>query len=480
MLAESERRWLLPLLAIVACRGVVSACLAHDYGYHFDETASILVARSDLASMAQMIRASENNPPLFYIVLHAWMKVSNSELWIRMLPLACFLASIALVHALTLRLSGSGRASLLAAALMSASALRLLPDIFVRNFSMGMALGLLCVISWLDALADPDDSRKWAWVVITTALGLYCTYFFVFVIGVMNLHAVALLVEKGRDRRSHLIRLLLVDSCVVAIFLPWLPVFIQHRSSVQEEFWIQTPDFEALVELFVYLGSGSGAASCLLLLGGMVGAHRLGRERRTSAMMLLAGFFLVPVASIFAYSRVFQSIFHAKYFLLFAPGLIILAAVGLGNAKSCWTRGASSLALLSLLLLQNFENYPRRHVAIREASEYLRASVGPNDIVLHVSSHTYFAEQIYNGDQIRRALFLDEQLPKYAGGGLASHVTSISRPADLTRYERVWLMHGHAYNLMSITDVESKTGLHRGHTEEFVNIEILQYEVGSR
>lgn len=66
--------------------------------FWLDEAAQVIESARPLS--AQFSIVSDFHPPLFHLILHFWMMLGNSEVWIRLLPVSLGVATVYLIYKL--------------------------------------------------------------------------------------------------------------------------------------------------------------------------------------------------------------------------------------------------------------------------------------------------------------------------------------------------------------------------------------------
>jgi mannosyltransferase len=162
------RRWLLPGLLVL-----LSATLFVHLGQSslfIDEVYSWRASRGSLADLTDALRYSEVTPPLYYLILHAWMSVSGGDSE-TLLRLPSVLAGVGLVGAVTWLgglVAGRG-AALVAGALTAISPIVLLYSQQVRAYVWVMLAVTIAVAAVVQATRD----RSWRWL-LTGAVAAAC------------------------------------------------------------------------------------------------------------------------------------------------------------------------------------------------------------------------------------------------------------------------------------------------------------------
>src|SRR3989339_991742 len=112
----------------------------------FDEAFSAHFAALDVGQMLHYLRF-ENNPPLYFILLHFWIKLfGNSELALRLPSIIFGVASIPMIYILGKRLHSS-TAGLFASFLLAISSFQVFYSVETRMYSLYLFLTLLA--TWL-------------------------------------------------------------------------------------------------------------------------------------------------------------------------------------------------------------------------------------------------------------------------------------------------------------------------------------------
>lgn len=188
-----------------------------------DEAYSIDTATRALAAVLSQTRHFELQPPLYFLLLHAWSQLGTSAIWLRLLSIvAVILAALCLYRCLALLGRPLGRLGGLV--LVLACPRMLAAAVEIRGYGLSLLLSaalLLCVLRvWFVA----DRPRAWmlpctfavAW------LGIQASYYAGFVFGGLVLAAW----RTGRHRRE----LLVGTACVGLALLPQVPIILAQAA----------------------------------------------------------------------------------------------------------------------------------------------------------------------------------------------------------------------------------------------------------
>jgi hypothetical protein len=185
--------------------------------YHHDEviTAARVIPGSFL-HMLREVKASESNPPLYYVLAWGWAKAfGTGEVGLRSLS-ALFGAATVPVAFYAARELTSRRAGLIAAGLVAVNPMLIWYSQEARSYALLVFFGALSLLFFARSLRTREvrDLAFWA---LASALALCSHYFAVFAVGI---EAVWLLVALPTVRR----RVALAVGGVVAVGLALLPL----------------------------------------------------------------------------------------------------------------------------------------------------------------------------------------------------------------------------------------------------------------
>jgi mannosyltransferase len=152
--------------------------------YHHDEVITAMrVIPGSFSHMLHEVRASESNPPLYYVLAWAWAKVFGSgEFELRSLS-ALFGTAVVPVAYLIGRELASRRAGLILAAIAAVNPMLIWYSQEARSYALLVLFGALSFYFFLRAL-DQARGRDLALWALSSALALCSHYFAVFPVGI--------------------------------------------------------------------------------------------------------------------------------------------------------------------------------------------------------------------------------------------------------------------------------------------------------
>jgi uncharacterized membrane protein len=177
-----------------------------------------------------------NHPPLYYLMARFWEQAFGSTLAIkRTLPALISLLGFPALYWLCLELFGSSLTGGIALALVAVSPLHVLYAQEVREYSLWTVSVLLTSASLLYALRV-NTKRSWSLYGLSFAIALYSHLFAGLVAIVQGIYV--LIIERIRWSKR-LKAYLLASMAGVAMFLPWLVIFLNNESQASKKWgWV--------------------------------------------------------------------------------------------------------------------------------------------------------------------------------------------------------------------------------------------------
>ena len=325
---------------------VLAAALAvfrlGDESLWIDEAISVFVAWRDWPDLWTHVVHQEPNLGLYYLLLHAWIRLGDGEAAARALSAVAHVATVPVLFFLARRLFDR-RVAVIASTLFAINAFAVAYAQEARPYAVAVLLATLCSLLFVRAVHEPS-ARRWALYVLSAVLAVYAHLFAAFVLAG---HAASLFILNRPDRQ---VRNASMAYSVVAILSAPL-LWAVARSGTERISWIDPPTIRDVFAVFTGL-AGNGGPLLLLAYSGvcflaLIPAARAWRETGTSTRtwryaFLLAWLF-VPVLLTLAVSA-FKPVLIPRYLIVSLPALMLIAGVGLAGLKGRW-----ALALLAVL-----------------------------------------------------------------------------------------------------------------------------------
>jgi mannosyltransferase len=294
--------------------------------YWHDEGISIGISSHPLSEIPRLLR-QDGSPPLYYLLLHGWMRVFGSaEPATHLLSLFFSLGSVAAAWWAGRSLFGR-RVGWFLVTLAAVSPFLAFYANETRMYSMVVFLATLFTASFVHAFVY---RRRRHLVLFAVSLGLLLyTHNWSFFLAFGAAVALVPCAVFADDRRR-----LVVDAalCYVAAgvaFLPWVPTLLYQRAHTGAP-WAPIPTLLEVREQLAELVGGPGVVVALGLGGGvaLVALVRQVRSRTSVALIALTVLPVVALGTAWAISRG-SSVWAPRYLGIALPAILLLAAVGL-------------------------------------------------------------------------------------------------------------------------------------------------------
>jgi len=400
-------------------------------------------------SPSEIIRgtAADQHPPLYYLLLHVWLKAGSSLFHIRLLSAFLGLLSVALM-ALLGRWMDDEWVAIGGSILLAILPMHIWYSQEARMYILLSGLGIASTgFTWVISQGRARRAH-WLGYLLSSAAGIYTHNLYFFLLPIQNL-IVIVRALRGQEWRR-LAGWLGGQVSLAVIYLPWLPTAIyqaRHHSMT----WLAAPGWPVLRDSVVYTATGLTRArgdlytlalawTAVALLLPLITWRRQDARGRTTSLGLL--WFMIPVLALYAISQHYP-LYQNKQLLIFVPGLVILVV----QAARSLPRPLAGLmvALLSLMMgvaLYDLYTVDDKH-GWRETAGYLAEEWQEGDVVYLNPAAASPTLRYYLPQSVPTAGYP----PGYdiiRGGWKGKTVTATIAESELIplikRYDRVWLI----------------------------------------
>jgi mannosyltransferase len=295
---------------------LTSAAIGHD------EPFSIYYAQSSLSALFKELEKG-NNPPLFEVILHFWVKLFGIYPFsVRMLPALFACLSPVVLYCFAKR-NFSLRVGVASSLLLTFSDLLLYYSHDCRVYSLFVLLGLLSFYYYLELLNEDRVSilKQRLFIGFSTLL-IYAHYFGFFILFVQGIY---LLLFK----RKYLLKMSINYLIVLILYLPcFFNMFTRFGASVKGT-WVEPPS--GIDSLYNMLWSFSNVpvitVTCIAILfsGGIkaIMSKTYLKWKEDSSAILVLGWFLIPFFGMFFISY-WMPMYISRYLIFVLPAYYIL------------------------------------------------------------------------------------------------------------------------------------------------------------
>jgi len=348
---EGSRAWSGPVAIVIALTvagGVLRFATLGVQSIWLDESATMILIHRGFSDMLSHLTASEEAPPLYYILVWGWTRLFG-------LGVVSFRAFSALAGTLTipvLYLSGaqiSRRAGLWAAALVSVSPSMYYFSQEARAYALFILLAAIAFLCFQRALEQPTGRRLWLWAAMSI-LATLTHYFAAFLFGA---EALVLVWQLGWRRIAP------PAAAVIVVGLALAP--LASAQSGKASFIEATSVARRVAESVKWFSVGNYGSSILLatalfdLLA--VGAVALlvlrgeERERLRARDAAIVGAVALAVPILLGLAKI-ENIFDSRNVMPVWVTFAIVVAAGIGTARAGRTGAILGLGLCALSVIQ--------------------------------------------------------------------------------------------------------------------------------
>lgn len=385
-----------------------------------DEAFTYLLAKQNILNIIT-ITAKDFNPPLYYFLVHFWMKIFGpSEISLRTISLILFWLTIYVLYMILRDIFNIPFKKIIMYLFLAV----LNPLLLYYAFEARMYT-MLAFFAALSSYAFLTKRKKL--FLLSTVLGLYTHYFMIFV-SIMQIGWYLILHRKRRNRKE-----LFHYLTPILFFLPWLLIVIKAKGMGADSFWIEKPSLATFIQLpgIIFTGFENGlrfyhkeiarvSLGLLVLLGyGFVSLRKHVQPKKTYLLYIVLWGIGLPF--LIALISLIKPMFLPRYLIFSTIGLLLLVFSVLEHTPKL------SRIIIYLLLIGVSVNFHIQQVKDRKKSDLRRIIreikylAGPNDVMYVINELDYFPAQYYF-DENRVYVYgkTYEAIPNYVGKALIS------------------------------------------------------------
>jgi mannosyltransferase len=295
--------------------------------YWGDEIQTVAIAQRPLTDIPAGLER-DGAPPLFYFLLHGWMKVfGSSEASTHSLTLVLSLLTVVAAWWFARR-HGGPWAGFLAAAAIAANPFLVRYASETRNYALFGLFGVIGIGLALDVL---DGKRPSAHLWLGVVLGLtLLTHAWGLFFAMALLGAILLAAVESRDARLAG-RGVVAGVIALAVFAPWIPSFVDQTRHTGAPWNVRFSLPSTLDQTVEYVG-GRGVAALSVAALGVALVAALVSKRLSANVLLLGGACAATLAFAFVASYV-EPIWQARYGIVVVGAALVIAAIIAGRTR---------------------------------------------------------------------------------------------------------------------------------------------------
>ncbi len=204
-----------------------------------DEPFSIFVAQMNVSAIISELSLG-NNPPLFEIMLHFWVKIFGiSPFSVRFLPFLFSVATVVIIYKLG-RSFFNFQVALLASLIFSFSNYHLFFAHETRVYSFLTLMTCISMYSFFKIVNNYGNHKDWIILVFANLLLCYSHYFGIFIPLIQGISI--LIIQDLRIRFFSLF--IIAKSTLIILYTPMLPVVFKRFNASSNGTWVQPSSLE--------------------------------------------------------------------------------------------------------------------------------------------------------------------------------------------------------------------------------------------
>jgi len=379
-----------------------------------DEAFSYFLAKKNILEII-FLSAKDYNPPLYYILLHFWMKIfGSSEIVLRSLSLFFYWATIYIIFLFLTKIFKIKEKLLLILSLM----VFIFNPLFLYYAFEARTYTLFAFLSLWSSYAFLKENKKQ--YLLASLLGLFTHYFMIFIFFSQIL---TYLLFKKKFKKIQL-RFFFYQGAFLILWI--LFVFLQKGKSIGDDFWIKKPDFFIIKNFLGILFTGfekyfgfsykkMGYLSLFLIFLIIFGFFiKKNSKKPVFFYLFFNGVFIPLLVALISYLK---PIFLPRYLISFLILMLLLLVFIINHIQ----RKVIAILIVFALLFFSFD-YQKLQIKFRKKSNYkklyqeIKALAKKEDFVYVTSELDYFIAGYYF--DINRVKIFNksyEEIPNYVG-----------------------------------------------------------------
>jgi len=344
----------------------------------------------------------ENNPPLYFLIMHWWiMLFGDSEFSLRLPSVIFGCLAVIMIYRVGKNMFNEDT-GVLGCILLTLSAFHIAFSREARTFSLTVLLTLLSVYFLIKILQKNSGKMYFASYLLFSCLLMYSHIYGIFIIISQNIFVITSFFFPSRKRTLQPRQWIILQAILTILFSAWIPIFLDRISFVQAGFWIKQPGAEGVYKTLRTYCNGSVVLMCLYAgLAVQTIAKRLlpkgislpdpgngaGNNSEVFSGMQKTYFLLlwlcVPIILPFLVSLFSTPIYHIKYTIVSLPAFYLLIARAVTSFRIRFVKTVLVLSVIVFSLPPLYWYHTTVHKAQwKEAVAYIDTHAGSDDLLL--------------------------------------------------------------------------------------------------
>lgn len=363
----------------------------------YDDAFSFFLSRGSLSDII-LGTAADTMPPMYYFLLHFWMKISMDLWFLRLLNIIINLLTALLIFLFTKELFNTNSA-LVATFFFLISPYQIYHSQELRMYALLLFGQVGYFYSFLKISRSTGKGKNF-WLIAAVGFGLIAMYSHnLGIIGLVSINVILLFY-----RNKHFVKSLFTAQFLIIVFsIPWFYYLPQQLDKIQQAFWTQPPGvsdvIQALLSLFAFLPMPIlfMGISLIIIIQSIVMLLVFIFKNKSKKISFVALLILIPPTILFVLSYLVKPVFVPRIFILSSVWFFILFAVFI-EKQLHHPLGKINLVLFiclsifSLPYYYNFQSFPRS--SFKELNVQID-HYPPQKSIIHDNKLSFFPTMFY-------------------------------------------------------------------------------------
>lgn len=400
----------------------------YNLGYEsiwMDEAFSVSLAKLDFLGIIKGT-AKDLHPPLYYLILHVWIKLFGvSEFIIRFMSVIFGVFTVFMVYKIGVKIFNK-EVGTVSALIIALSIFNIYYSQEARMYSL-MAMLTLISLYYFIMLFQKRGAGVSIGYIFSTIFLIYTHVYGLFILIAQNIYVLLLLPVLRKQSKLNIKKWAFLQFLIILLFSPWIYVLINQIIKVESNFWIPVPQIKKLIGPFI---TYSGSIPLFLLFFIMCFISILGNKKieisnsiknfygliknrlshlNSTGTGLIMIWLLTPIILPFIISQISTPIYVTRYTIGASLAFFILVASGITKISNKVVK-SSVILLVIILSLFNAEKYYNavKKIEWRNITSLVDSRAMNGDLILFNSGFIQGPFDYYSNrsDLIKEPLYL--------------------------------------------------------------------------
>lgn len=453
-----------------------------------DEGFSITYAKLNLYKIFFL---RENNPPLYFIILHLWINLfGDSEFSVRFLSVLFGSSSIFMMYKVSKQIFDKD-VGIFSSLLLCLSVFHIHYSQEARTYSLTVLLTLLSMYFFTKYLKKRSNTILFAYILSSTFL-IYSHIYGIFIIISQNIYIISLFLLSKNTYKLKLISWILIQIILFIFFIPWASIFInQTLKIVHDGFWIPRPVLSSIEDSFIRYSGSTLLFSIFMILSilSILKVYKINKLNSknifktvknnrwkisfldTDENFFLLVWLITPIFLPYIISQFSTPIYLTKYTIVASLAFYILISKGIKNISHKLLK----FFVISVIILISVVNVKEYYTKIdkeqwRDVANYIETNAKNGDLLLFNAGIQNFIFNYYS----KRTDLIKKPFPEKYEQVDEKNITEL-RPT-VEGYKRVWLILSHSTDKKGLIIKKLIEAYNLTYQEKYVDIKIYVFE----